>query len=120
MNTIKIDGLVGGYPEPIDGTSEWYYSQKGTDDFLDLYEAEEIVKDGHAFGGMNCHLIHFPDARYLVLLNLRKIFMLRLLCGMMESFIFYALIFLKRQFKYIVIIQKIKNLSLLINCHLIV
>ena len=61
MNTIKIDGLVGGYPEPIDGTSEWYYSQKGTDDFLDLYEAEEIVKDGHAFGGMNCHLIHFPD-----------------------------------------------------------
>ena len=120
MNTIKIDGVVGGYPEPIDGTSEWYYSQKGTDDFLDLYEAEEIVKDGHAFGGMNCHLFIFLMARYLVLLNLGKIFMLRLLCGMMESFIFYVLIFLKIQFKYIVIIQKIKNLNLLKNCHLIV
>jgi len=74
MNTIKIDGLVDGYPEPIDGTSEWYYSQKGTDDFLDLYEAEEIVKDGHAFGGMNCHLIHFPDGEVFSPFELRENF----------------------------------------------
>ena len=46
MNTIKINGLAGGYPETIDGTFEWYYSQKGADDFLDLYEAEELIKDG--------------------------------------------------------------------------
>ena len=29
MNTIKIDGLVGGYPEPIDGTSELFSKRYG-------------------------------------------------------------------------------------------
>ena len=120
MNTIKIDGLVGGYPEPIDGTSEWYYSQKGTDDFLDLYETEEIVKDGHAFGGMNCHLIHFPDGEVFSPFELRENFYVEAPVWDDRKFYFYVLIFLKRQFKYIVIIQKIKNLNLLKNCHLIV
>ena len=74
MNTIKINGLAGGYPETIDGTSEWYYSQKGANDFLDLYEAEELIKDGHPFYGMNCHLIHFPDGEVFSPFELRENF----------------------------------------------
>ena len=31
------------------------------DCFCDLYEAEEIVKDGKIFPGMTCHLIHYPE-----------------------------------------------------------
>ena len=119
MNTIKINGLVGGYPEPIDGTSEWYYSQKGADDFLDLYEAEELIKDGHPFYGMNCHLIHFPDGEVFSPFELRENFYVEAPVWDDGKFYFLCVDF-SIQFKYIVIIQKIKNLNLLKNCHLIV
>ena len=46
MNTIKINGLAGGYPETIDGTFEWYYYQKGADDFLKL---KSLLKMGILF-----------------------------------------------------------------------
>lgn len=61
MNFIKINGLQGGYPESIEGTSEWYYCKIAEDTFCDLYEAEEIIKAGYTYKGMNCALIHFPD-----------------------------------------------------------
>mgnify|MGYP000683058873 CR=1 FL=1 len=71
MNTIKINGLEGGYLETIDGTSAWYYSQQGANDFLDLYEDEELIKDGNPFYGRNCYLIHFPDGEVFSPLELR-------------------------------------------------
>lgn len=61
MNFIKIKGLQDNYPEGIEGTSEWYYCKIAEDPFCDLYEAEEIIKAGHTYKGMNCALIHFPD-----------------------------------------------------------
>lgn len=61
MNIIKIDGITGYYPEQIEGTSEWYFCKEGKETSWDLYDAEEIIKSGKIFSGMNCHLIHFPD-----------------------------------------------------------
>lgn len=64
MNFIKINGLNGLYPEKIEGTNEWYYCKiPASSDFetYDLFDAEEDVKAGDVFGGMNCALIHFPD-----------------------------------------------------------
>jgi hypothetical protein len=61
MNIIKIEGVTECYPEQIEGTSDWYYCKESKDIFCDLYEAEEIIKSGGKFSGMNCHLIHFPD-----------------------------------------------------------
>lgn len=61
MDIIKIKDLTGGYPESVEGTSEWYYCQKGHSDFLDLYEAESLLRNGYDFNGMNCFLIHYPD-----------------------------------------------------------
>ena len=62
MKFVKID-LEDVYPEEIEGTSEWYYSKIAKNDFCDLYEAEEIIKNGHVYEGMNCVLIHFPDGK---------------------------------------------------------
>lgn len=61
MNIIKINGIAGGYPEQIEGTSEWYSFKEAAETFCDLYDAEEIIKSGENFSGMNCHLIHFPE-----------------------------------------------------------
>jgi len=61
MNIIKIEGISETYPERVDGTEEWYYCKESKNSFCDLYEAEEIVKSGNMFLGMNCHLIHYPD-----------------------------------------------------------
>lgn len=61
MNLIKIDGIKDCYPEQIEGTNEWYYCKESKDSFCDLYEAEEMIKFGDKFTGMNCHLIHFPE-----------------------------------------------------------
>ena len=58
MNYIKIEGIQDAYPERIEGTSEWYCCKIAANCFCDLYEAEEIVKAGHVYEGMNCVLIH--------------------------------------------------------------
>lgn len=63
MNYIKIEGIVDAYPERIEGTSEWYYCKLATNNFCDLYEAEEIVNAGHVYEGMTCVLIHYPDGQ---------------------------------------------------------
>lgn len=63
MNFIKIEGIVDAYPERIEGTSEWYYCKLATNNFCDLYEAEEIVNAGHVYEGMTCVLIHYPDGQ---------------------------------------------------------
>lgn len=61
MKIRKINGLQNVYPESIKGTAEWYYGKIAKDTFCDLDEAEEIIKLGHAYAGMNCVLMHFPE-----------------------------------------------------------
>lgn len=61
MNIIKIKGVSDSYPEPVDGTMEWYFCKDSNSCFCDLYEAEETVKSGEVFSGMVCHLIHYPE-----------------------------------------------------------
>lgn len=63
MNYIKIEGIQDAYPERIEGTSEWYCCKIAANCFCDLYEAEEIVKMGNVYEGMNCVLIHYPDGQ---------------------------------------------------------
>lgn len=63
MNVIKIEGISDSYPEPIEGTFEWFYCRESSDNFGDLYEAEEIVKSGQKYSGSVCHLIHYPEGR---------------------------------------------------------
>ena len=58
MKTIKTDGIT--YIEPVSGaTSEWYYGigyEHG-----DLYEAEELFKEGYPIKGRKLCLVHYPD-----------------------------------------------------------
>jgi len=63
MNVIKIEGISDSYPEPIEGTFEWFYCKESNNGFCDLYEAEEIVKSGQRYSGTVCHLIHYPEGR---------------------------------------------------------
>lgn len=63
MNVIKIEGISDSYPEPIEGTFEWFYCRESNDNFCDLYETEEIVKSGQKYSGSVCHLIHYPEGK---------------------------------------------------------
>ncbi len=60
MKTIETDGIT--YIEPVQGaTSEWYY---GLDyEHGDLYEAEEIFREGHTVKGRKLCLVHYPDGQ---------------------------------------------------------
>ena len=63
MKYVKIEGLTDVYPERIEGTSEWYCCKLANNCFCDLYEAEEIIKNGNTYEGMTCVLIHYPDGQ---------------------------------------------------------
>jgi hypothetical protein len=60
MKTVEAGGIT--YIEPVPGTtSEWYY---GLDyEHGDLYEAEELFREGHAVNGRRLCLVHYPDGR---------------------------------------------------------
>ena len=61
MKFRKNEGLQDVCPEPIEGTDEWYCCKIAKNCFCDLYEAEEIVRNGQVYDGMICALIHYPD-----------------------------------------------------------
>ena len=61
MNIIKIEDISELYPEPVEGTSEWYYCTDSKGRYCDLFDAEETVKSGEKFSGMTCHLVHYPE-----------------------------------------------------------
>lgn len=61
MKFRKIEGLQDVCPERIEGTDEWYSCKIAKNCFCDLYEAEQIVRDGQVYDGMTCALIHYPD-----------------------------------------------------------
>lgn len=59
MKTIPTHGIT--YIEPMEGSREWYW---GTDYATgDLYEAEELYRDGHPVTSNRLVFVHFPDGR---------------------------------------------------------
>lgn len=60
MKRIEIQGIT--YIEPLDGSrGEWYW---GTDYVHgDLYEAEELFRDGHPVSQNKLVFVHYPDGR---------------------------------------------------------
>ena len=58
IKTIETNGIT--YIKPVPGaTCDWYY---GMDyEHGDLYEAEELFKDGHVVKGRKLCLVHYPD-----------------------------------------------------------
>ena len=60
MKTIETDGIT--YIEPVHGaTNEWYF---GLDyEHGDLYEAEEIFREGYVVKGRKLCLVHYPDGQ---------------------------------------------------------
>lgn len=63
IRTKRFEGFENLYLEPINGTQDWYCSKECKDNFCDLYEAEEIVKNTGTFAGATCYLIHYPDGK---------------------------------------------------------
>lgn len=63
MRFIYIDGIGSAFPEEITGTDEWYSCKIPSNDFCDLFEAEEMARFGKIYPGMNCKLIHYPDGK---------------------------------------------------------
>ena len=47
----KIFDLPEMYVERAEGTAEWYFGTDFEEDICDLYEAEEMVKEGGIFTG---------------------------------------------------------------------
>ncbi|MCQ4935243.1 MULTISPECIES: hypothetical protein [Anaerotignum] len=61
MKTIKTKGI--DYIEPLDGTIEWYWGMNFTHG--DLYEAEEIFRQGSFTKKHKLLFIHYPDGRVI-------------------------------------------------------
>ena len=58
MKTIETNGIT--YLEPVPGaTAEWYFGMDYEQG--DLYEAEELFRDGRTVKGRNLCLVHYPD-----------------------------------------------------------
>ena len=58
MKTIDLDGI--SYIEHVPGaTNEWYYGIEY--EHGDLYEAEDIYKEGNKIKGRTLRLVHYPD-----------------------------------------------------------
>lgn len=72
MKYKTIDIKNGGYLEQLEGNSEWYFCKKYKDNFLDLYEAEEIIKAGNKFDGNNVYLVHYPDGKVFSPFEIRE------------------------------------------------
>lgn len=60
MQTIDIHGLTN--LDKVRGeTKEWYWAMDYTDG--DLYEAEELFRQGHTIRSNRLYLIHYPDGK---------------------------------------------------------
>lgn len=60
---IKKFNLPDMYLELADGTSDWYIGLHFTEDICDLYEAEEMKKEGKIFVGNCPYFIHYPEGK---------------------------------------------------------
>ena len=60
MKRIETQGIT--YIEPLDGSrAEWYWGMDYTSG--DLYEAEELFRDGHPVNRNKLIFVHYPDGR---------------------------------------------------------
>ena len=66
MKTIETNGITYIAPVPC-GTDEWYYGISY--EHGDLYEAEEVFKEGYDVEGRNLCLIHYPDGDVRIMPN---------------------------------------------------
>lgn len=57
MKIIELHGITN--LEPLQGTNEWYYTMDHVHG--DLYEAEELYRDGHKIQCNRLWLVHYPD-----------------------------------------------------------
>ena len=58
MKTIQTNGIT--YIEPVPGAAdEWYYGMDH--EHGDLYEAEELFREGRPVSGRKLCLVHYPD-----------------------------------------------------------
>lgn len=61
IKKIETQGIT--YIEPLDGSREWYW---GTDYASgDLYEAEELFRQGHSVRPNKLLFIHYPDGKVI-------------------------------------------------------
>ena len=62
MKEFDLNGI--SYLRPVrEGTDEWYYALDYPDG--DLYEAEELYRNGMKFKGNSLYLIHYPDGEVI-------------------------------------------------------
>jgi len=59
MKRIDTQGIT--FIEPLEGSREWYWGMDYTSG--DLYEAEELFRDGRPVNQNKLVLIHYPDGR---------------------------------------------------------
>lgn len=57
MTIVDLHGMTN--LDPLHGTAEWYWAT----DYIhgDLYEAEELYRDGHSVTSNRLYLVHYPD-----------------------------------------------------------
>lgn len=63
MNIKKIEQLSSMPLDKVSGTNEWYFSAEWTGD---IYEAEEIIQNGHEFEGTTMYLVRYPDGKVFI------------------------------------------------------
>lgn len=59
MKKIETQGIT--YIEPLEGSKDWYWGTDYTSG--DLYEAEELFKQGHPIHQNRLMFVHYPDGK---------------------------------------------------------
>lgn len=59
MKKIETQGIT--YIEPLEGSTDWYWGTDYTSG--DLYEAEELFKQGHPIHQNRLVFVHYPDGK---------------------------------------------------------
>ena len=68
IQQIKTGGI--GYLSPLMGSTDWYWGTDYTSG--DLYEAEELYRDGHRIKQNRLIFVHFPEGRVAEPVNARE------------------------------------------------
>ncbi|QQK08415.1 hypothetical protein [Miniphocaeibacter halophilus] len=72
MKIKKIKNISGEHLEKVEGTNDWYFQSHFKGEVVDLYEVENLYKEGYDFEGMNIRIIHFPDGQVFAPFSLQE------------------------------------------------